>query len=419
MSADPILDEIRIYRDFFEKPIALPLEKNMKEDDAPIITQQKSTKKAKPKTQESEISVSESIKDNHNYITPDCKCFFISIKPDKSASGVRQTLLYAYPYCAILNEDPLELEILPKETKYYIEGRNIFVVLNRTERKYSIKSKLEMVNTITSGSYQTYLIPFFMSALANGWTPPTRTHEDKINHITSTFFYKTIYCEEFLESFAYLPNKYRDDSDLLDSWVRAADPMMDKVIESLAERYFRNKTFDRITYDHDNFLFKIACQMLSMDENFNSFANVMATCQSNHINFYLRNLETCPFNDRSQMLLHLLFAEAQKAFPETAAAGLIVSLTIFHGSLLPIVAEINPNQDLSDVQPLAEFTQTTIRLEQLKLYEKILTMFRQQPGSYVPVRKGAYAYDGFCALMKCAEKDPNAFLNAARNYENY
>ena len=154
-----------------------------------------------------------------------------------------------------------------------------------------------------------------------------------------------------------------------------------------------------------------------MDTEFSKFVDVMCNATSDKVRIYLTTLESMPFNQRSLMLFHLIYFEAQKKFPDSQAGARMVSLALFDSALYPAVREKKPSQNLSEMNNLITFAQTAVCLDQLKQYERILSVFKKQPKDYEPVRRGQSTFDAFLKLLDLVGQYPSEFLNVARRVD--
>ena len=215
-----------------------------------------------------------------------------------------------------------------------------------------------------------------------------------------------------------LPEKLIDSPDLLESWVRASDPILDEILSMLYEQYFSVMQKEKTTFQKSEFVFKVSVQILSMDETYNNMLSALSKSNGNFVFSYLRLMETVPFNNRTFMMLHLLYTEANKRFPDTQAPSRVLSSTICDGHLLANLKVLAPKANLSELTNLVSFAQTAVSLEDLKRYESILNQYKKQPKDFEPVRRGALTFEAFTQLLLFAEKIPLEFVNIFRRNES-
>ena len=433
MDFEQVLNTLEQYSQFFRQPIEIPIEKYSIDPQLPKAeTKKTDSKNEKPEnkvqTISSTIPVDEAEKDkkkeNHrNIVNPSCKCFFALIKPKGAEKGKRVMLLYSPPFIEILDEmqgenpdDPprFEMEVVPSNAEISYEGRFLYITSNQVEREFTIKSKRDIFENIVTSEFKTPLVPFILSILGCERLPPTP-------QMTLAFLYKTIYTDSFLRSFNYLSPDLLvsadPDEDILKSWVQASDPILDAIISKLFREFFQEHNWEEDFDVLKEFPFKVAGKIMEMDADFEKFVTKMSNAVSDKVESYLSGLEGMPFNQRTLMLLHLIYDEANKRFPDSQAPGRMVSDAIFKAALLPSVAQKKPSQDLSDLNNIISFSQTAVCLDQLKRYEQILRVFRHQPRDYEPVKRGQTTFEAFLKLLALVGEHPSEFLNVARRLD--
>lgn len=425
---DQIYEELNHYCNFFKNPITLPLEETHHKHEVVQNTEEKSPGDSQATTQviiptiESGVKPTRSsIGKNKSYkhtITDSCKCFFAIVKPYKAPKGKRKLFIFVHPYCGVYDNEStsntvnLELEIFHPESSYFADGRFLYVVdKNGSEKKFSIKSNLNVFKSIITASYKTNLIPFLLSVVACNVVPEP-------NSMLQTFYNKSLYTNDFLECFSGLPNDLLND-EVLDNWIRAADPTIDIILSHLLGKYFNSMSPDSLQFPQDEFAFKIIAKMLKADEEFKEFAVKLSKEEKDICQLYVSLLETFPYNNKTHMMLHVLYDEARKVFPDTQIPSLMCSFTIFDGVLSGMLKELNPDISLSPLYGFVDFSQTTISLKHLKVYEKTMNLFRKQPTNYVPCTQGSLAFEAFTYLLGLVVKKPSDFLNVARRHEKF
>ena len=436
MDFDQSLHELEQFSQFFRNDIEIPIEKyTIDFPNSKNLQQNKSSQEIsiQPQSKVQTISSSIPLTDDTDIkkkkeekprkkVDEKCKCFFAIIKPADSPKGTRQTLLYSPPYIEIyerytqdINNENLnfQMEVLPSNAEITYEGRHIYIKTNQTEREYTLKSKRDVFENIVSSEYKTPLIPFILSILGCESLPPTP-------QMALDFLYNTIYTDSFLISFNYLPQELlvsdNEDVDYIKCWVQASDPILDSIISQLFRIFLNTHHWQEEFNPLEEFPFQVAAKILEMDNEFSRFIDNMCNA-TDKVKTYLATLETMPFNQRSLMLFHLIYFEAQKKYPDSQAGARMVSLALFDSALYPAVREMKPSQNLSEMNNLITFAQTAVCLDQLKQYERILSVFKKQPKDFEPVRRGQSTFDAFLKLLDLVGKYPSEFLNVARRVD--
>ena len=436
MDFDKDLHELEQFSQFFRNEVEVPIEKyTLDFQNSKTLQQSKSSQDLSIQQPSKVQTISSSIPVNDDSdlkkkkeekprkkVEDKCKCFFAIIKPADAQKGTRQTLLYAPPYIEIYEKyiqdstnDNInfQMEVLPSNAEITYEGRHIYIKANQTEREYTLKSKRDIFENIVSSEYKTPLIPFILSILGCESLPPTP-------QMALSFLYNTIYTDSFLISFNYLPQELlirNSDDDYIKYWVQASDPILDSIISQLFRIFLNTHHWQDEFNPLEEFPFQVAAKILEMDTEFSKFVDVMCNATSDKVRIYLTTLESMPFNQRSLMLFHLIYFEAQKKFPDSQAGARMVSLALFDSALYPAVREKKPSQNLSEMNNLITFAQTAVCLDQLKQYERILSVFKKQPKDYEPVRRGQSTFDAFLKLLDLVGQYPSEFLNVARRVD--
>lgn len=420
MEFEQILSELAQFNAFFKGEVEIPIEKYTMT--MPSLQQTDPTEKNQPENKVQTISTtipgntktddtSKQKQKEKTIISSKCKCFYVILKPEGSAKGSRCLLLYAPPYCAILDESKPELEVLPANSEFSIEDRYLYIVTSFSERKYSIKSKLDVFQNIIRSEFKYSTVPYILSKLGCD-------KDLTVESMCETFIYSTIYSESFFLSFYFMDPKLYSKPELIENWVKACMPMIDTVMGRLFDIFINDVDITSIKNPLELFPFLVVNQILSMDEQFKDYVKIIAEANVPDLcSFYLRCLESQPFNQRSLMILHLLHFETSIKYPDSQYPLKMVSMAMYDSALLPMALNINPNFRQAELKNLIEFQQTAIALDNLTKYEKILGLFRKQPRDYEPPRRGATAADGLDEILKYVGSFPSEYLRVARIME--
>ncbi|EAY14899.1 hypothetical protein TVAG_380090 [Trichomonas vaginalis G3] len=420
MEFEQILSELAQFNTFFKGDVEIPIKKytitrQINQSMPPETQEQNSSPQTQntttpaPRTSSASKDDVKKIKDKY-VISSKCKCFFISVKLEGSPKGSRNLLFYAPPYCALMDESIPELEVLPSNTEFTFEDRYITVTTSFSERRFSIKSKLDIFKNIIQTDFNSASVPFLLSILGCD-------RRLSVNTMAETFVYNTLYNDNFLLSFYFLPAELNSTPEVIENWVKASMPMIDSLMAQLYHIFINDKDITRIKNPTRLFPFLVTKQILSMDEYFMQFVTFLSGTTIDLCNTFLRGLEQVTFNARTLMILHIIYYETSLKYPDSQFPLKMVSIALFNASIHPLALEKNPVFSIEELKYLLEFQQTAIALDNLKKYEKILSQYKKQPRDYEPARRGATSTDAFEYILGVAEKNVSQFLNVSRIME--
>lgn len=322
-------------------------------------------------------------------IDPSCKMFFSLVKPQGTQKGTRVLMLYAPPLYALFDQAIEELEMIPSSTKFYTEGRFLILVNNDKERVFSLKvDEKKFYDLVTNKSTDT-LLQFFYFCNLNKYLPPPI-------FLTNPFYSKVVNHTRFYVMFARLPTDMIT-KDVLDNFVRAIDPILDDVFVALIDDFLRPLDVDLSVCPTNVFLFKVILTSLRIDDTFGNVKSIIEKAKKPQEALVL-SLESMQFNDRTKMVLHILFSETQKHFPNMNTAGKLTA-SIIIASIIDSLNEKNLSSKVEMLKAIDGFKCGGLSQSMYKRYINSLNAFKKQPPSFQLTRKGTYSYDSFVVLI--------------------
>lgn len=220
---------------------------------------------------------------------------YIIVKPEKAKIGQRVYFFYTKSQQMLLGDNPVELEVLPADSKFYTEGRFIHIITPYEHKKFSIKAKKEIIDILFSSQFNNTIEPFFLSFAASEKIPP-------INNMSVSFFQRTVFTDKFLISCAFLPSELLTE-EIIFTWTSAACPTLDTVFPSLVKLTFLGMTKEQRYPNPHTFIFSIINAILQSDPIFTSFAK---ESDMKTIELIYPNLVLLPFSETIKFCLFIL-----------------------------------------------------------------------------------------------------------------
>lgn len=318
-----------------------------------------------------------------------CRVFFSLVKPQGAPNGTRFILLYSPPLYAILDQANEELEMIPKDAQFYFEGRYIIVSFNNVERIYSIKSDAKKLYDLTKNNNSDEILQFFLCCQLNRYLVPPI-------FLTNPFYNKVVNNERFFFLASKHPYEYYND-ETLDNYIRASEPFIDTLLELLLDEFIKPLEYEISQFPKGSFLYHLLLMMIDEDENITILKTACEKSRKPQEAFVL-GYEIMPLNDRSKMVLHLVYSVCEKYFP-----GSTLGIKLINSIMLNVIAnhlnlkKLGFKADL--ILQLENLHQGTLTPSLYKRYTIIANEFKSQPANFILNRKGTFSYDSFIIMV--------------------
>ena len=418
-TSDQKLERISSLGEFFNNPIQLNIAHPNKS--TPYLntftrendSQEQSKNSVEEKNDSQQNSQSDAKKQKHsrkkrNEIDPSCKVFFALVKPKGTDKGTRVLFLYAPPLYALFNHKEEELEMIPTSTKIYLEGRFIILANNGKERAFSLKVDEKRFAELVSNKSNDILLQFCYFCQVNHYLlPPV--------FLTNPFYNQVVNQDRFYVALSHFPVD-SFSSELLDHYVRAVDPLMDTVLERLVDDYLDPLEVDVSTAPAKKFVFNFILNVLKLDDIFSNLKTAIEKSKRPQEAFIL-GIECMQFNDRSKMVLHILYSRTEKHFPNMNTAGKLTSSIILK-SITDYLLEKNLPSKVEALQSLDGFKQGNISPTMYHRYVNSLKAFANQPPFYQLTKKGTFSFESFVKLLQFVWTNINKFIQILENNPN-
>ena len=391
----PQIEKINQISQFFKEPIKLPYEKiENKSTQVLEITKESNFKSITPDVK--------SFSTKYPELNIKSKLFFITIKPKGSIKGTRLIFFYCSNYYSIFNSEKNELELLPHSTKFYRSNRNLIIENKNQQRFFTIKINLQTFEGLINNSNSNTITQFLLSSLATSQIPP-------LSHLTLPFFNLSIYNLTFLTYFTLIPSNLLNNSIYI-SWIRASDPFLDEILDNFFQTYF--KSIDEINFQIPNniFYFEICKYILFIDDNYQNFINNLIKKKKNLIETYMLLISNEPFNERSKLMLHLLFNNIYKEFSIYLKSKKIINSFLIENLSL-ILKEKSINFDLNQLDLIKSFSFNNLNNNLILKYNNFLNKLKIQPPNYLPAKKGINTLESFSNLLNFSFENILIFLD--------
>ena len=419
-SNDEKLERISSLSEFFNNPIQLniahpnkssnylyPFQKDNEEKETPqnSVDERKDAKANVP----AEAKKQKHTRKKRNEIDPNCKVFFALVKPRGTVKGTRVLFLYAPPLYALFNHKEEELEMIPTSTKIYLEGRFLILVNNGNERAFSLKVDEKRFSELVSNQSNDILLQFCYFCQVNHYLlPPV--------FLTNPFYNQVVNQDRFYVALSHFPVESFSQK-LLDHYVRAVDPLMDTVLERLVDDFLDPIEVDISTAPRNKFVFNFILNVLNLDDAFNNLKTAVEKSKRPQETFILA-IESMQFNDRTKMVLHILYSRTEKHFPNMNTAGKLTASIILR-SIIDYLLLKNLSSKVEAMQSLDGFQPGNLSPTMYRRYVNSLKAFANQPPFYQLTKKGTFSFESFVELLQFVWTNINKFVQILEKYPYY
>lgn len=363
-----------------------------------------------PVNSQEQHKVKRSSKDKTKQMTPipqNCKCFFALIKPENAKNGKRQFFFYTKETVLIYDHDTKSIEVIPDDSSIFLEDRFLFIFDQEGKsRKFSLKVKREIFDSIISTQFPSTLRPFFLSYLASSCLPP-------VTNLTIGFLLHSVFTTEFLISFLNVPSSLMTP-ELVSEWIMATESNYDAIFEQLYREFLRRQCTPGFDIPEDSLISKIVSTILGRDEKFSAFVSSLNTSSDDIYAFYCDRLKNVPFRQQAKMTLFIIFHETMKVFGQKAALVALSKLIYEAGVHPPLLKDHAKTAD--QLYNLVYFSSSLDKRYVNLLFNALLPLGKQ-PSDYIPTRCTLDSYDAYELLLQTVTGSNVDYLTVLKNFE--
>ncbi|EAY01662.1 hypothetical protein TVAG_384010 [Trichomonas vaginalis G3] len=343
-------------------------------------------------------------------MNPECKFFFVLAKPEGSPKGTRFYFLYDDPYCSLFDFNKREIEIITTNSQLFFEGRYIVLRNNNVDRLFSLKVEEEPFHDAIENTDSDIIKQFYiLSKICNGY-PNT-------DNMTVAFYNRTINTLRFFKLVSFLPLHLFDD-EKTEWYLRGCDPFLVDLFDFLCVGFI--KTIDKNTqkFPTDTFIFKFIAMTFQNDDTFKSIISQVGKFKMVQEGFAFKMSTTNPYNDRTKMVLHLLYLNISKAFPNTDLPTHLVFSAIVNS--VQAIWQVDPTymHKAGDIMELDGFKRRRIPLDLWNDYIATFDKFKIQPSGYILPTHSTVTFDYFSEILKLTMDHKDKMLKIIDTYKD-
>ena len=334
--------------------------------------------------------------------------FLVLCKPEGKPKGYRTMFLYSPPlYSVYLNSGKdAELISFHKDAHFYIEGRFIVVIDEGKEYMFSIKSDQKKFKDLLNTKFSDNLTAFFTYAKELNIIPDA-------DYLTFYFYQKTIAVVPFYITFSHFPEQLFKD-EFFNNFIYTIDPIIDTFFDAAFDAYY--KTCDKpVLFEPENvFVFTLIRNIFRIDDNVTkSFKPALDKCK-NVLESFVSNLEALNFNNRTKMVLYLVYSNAAKHFDANCAKSLLASVII--NEFLRFIEDRDSKAKFLAMKSIKLNKRGQFTEYQFTRMKNALIYFEKQPQEFNPPAPSQKSYDGFKYLLSIATSNMALMLKVLKEH---
>lgn len=303
--------------------------------------------------------------------------------------------------------------IKPKE--FSLKGKDAVITKEGNETKYPLvveeNGDVDQVlgflkKAITAQPTKTFEL-FFSSFAAIDAYPP-------IQHQMISFYRSVVENIQFL--FLFSTYKKSCTQQIVSAWMEAAGHNIITLIPITLYNYFKTLPEANAVFRSDSFITALLVKIIEKDQGFLDFLDSM-DMQADDLNEeFFTKFERCKFKPLSAFLLHHVFVEGRRAYPNKNAEYYGISGLLFLRIMTPQLSTKYPSMSmrLAALNSLYNMTESKVGIEKVKRMKDLLDQFETFPDEFGMEKTPSTSEASITTLIKCVAENSTAFMNIAK-----
>jgi hypothetical protein len=335
--------------------------------------------------------------------------FIILCKPEGRPKGTRAVFFYSPPLYSVCVDSGIkaELIILGKDSHLYLEGRYLIVIDEGKEYRFSIKSDQKKFAELLNKNFKNNLTAFYVYCKELNLAP-------EANYLTLYFYQKAVAQIPFYLTLGYFPTKVFTEA-FFKNFMYAIDPFIDEFFDEAFYRYYKTCE-EPVLFEPEEyvFVFDLIHNIILLDDALTKVIFPALERCNNVLETILSYIELCNINERTKMVLYLLYANTEMYFDADCARSLLSSVVV--NVFFRFFEVRNSKSKFAAVSSIRYNMKGKFNDNQFARFKTALSYYEKQPPNFTPATAGTRSYDGFKYLLDITFRNIRVMLKVLKKH---
>lgn len=281
--------------------------------------------------------VAKRLKKDRKQLPVSTSSFFLLIHRKNDDKDLNHWLLYSYPLMALYNPSKSEYRLLPEDTTFSYDQRNLYITILNVETQYTVKGDRDLISQAFTMPVNKSLLSFMLCMKAASAYPPLVWE-------TSEFYTLTIFVPQFLASFSILKYSFFNTT-FLDTWLRVSDCMLPDVLLLVFRHEFLYVQNVSNIFMKKSFVMLISKMLISEDAVLSRFLSDLSKSEDLYVDFFI-GFDLIKLSPKTRLILYSVYKTAFDRYKSEKDA-LFATKLLFYKSCIEKLSQ-NPQKERFD-----------------------------------------------------------------------